>query len=175
MKYFFLTCLLASGLYVGAQAQQRGVSINSPDKEPLYIIDSVTYTRFNLQYLDPNDIQSISVYKNDSVTAANNAKNGVIKISLKEGHGPFKNVKALAETWPGNENLPKVYLLNGTLILQPDDVYLDMARVKNVEVITSDKIQTTAAKPSPLALVLITFSGEVSPITSPKKDGIILK
>lgn len=149
MKSFFLSCLLATIFYVGVDAQQRGVSISSPDKEPLYIIDSVTYTKFNLQYLDPNDILSISVYKNDSVTAAYNAKNGIVKIFLKDGHGPLKNVKALAETSPENENLPKVYLLNGNLILHPDDVYLDMARVKNVEVVTSDKIQTTAAKPAP--------------------------
>lgn len=57
---------------------------------PLYVIDGVIQSQpFNANTVDPNTIESISVLKDATATAAygDDGKNGVIQINLKKGKG----------------------------------------------------------------------------------------
>ena len=63
----------------------RGVGSINSSTDPLYIVDGVATT--NIQYLDPYDIQSVSVLKDASATSLYGARgsNGVILITTKRG------------------------------------------------------------------------------------------
>jgi len=61
--------------------------------DPLYIIDGKKADKASLQVLNPNDIESISVYKNADAIApyGDEGKNGVIKITTKASTKKLKN------------------------------------------------------------------------------------
>jgi TonB-linked SusC/RagA family outer membrane protein len=84
----------ASGLTVMSNGQPgsrstvriRGISSFS-DNDPLYIIDGVPFETSQLNYLNPNDIESVQVLKDPSTASVYGARanNGVIVITTKKG------------------------------------------------------------------------------------------
>lgn len=79
----------------GTSIRVRGSSRWFSDKEPLYILDGVRIN--NLNAISPNDIESISVLKNESATAiyGDTAISGVVIIKTKTGK---KNAIKLFDT-----------------------------------------------------------------------------
>ena len=67
-----------------SEAKQTRIRGNAPDKEPLVIIDGQICDNDTLQKLDPNDIDEISVLKDESAMRLYQAENGVILISTKK-------------------------------------------------------------------------------------------
>jgi TonB family protein len=66
----------------------RGLILGDPNKlQPLYVVDGKEITREDINKVNPNDIESISVLKDSSATAkyGDKGKNGVIEITTKKG------------------------------------------------------------------------------------------
>lgn len=65
----------------------RGIATINASTSPLYIVDGVAMSDFNL--LNPNDIESIEVLKDASAAAIYGARgaNGVIMVTTKRGNG----------------------------------------------------------------------------------------
>jgi TonB-linked SusC/RagA family outer membrane protein len=84
----------ASGLTVHTNGQPgsrstvriRGVS-SFADNDPLYIIDGVPFEGAQMNFLNPNDVESIQVLKDPSTASVYGARanNGVIVITTKKG------------------------------------------------------------------------------------------
>jgi len=84
----------AAGVTVGSNGQPgsyntvriRGVS-SFTDNDPLYIVDGVPIETRDLNYLNPNDIESIQVLKDPSTASVygSRANNGVIILTTKKG------------------------------------------------------------------------------------------
>lgn len=84
----------AAGVTVGSNGQPgsyntvriRGVS-SFTNNDPLYIVDGVPIETRDLNYLNPNDIESIQVLKDPSTASVYGARanNGVIIITTKKG------------------------------------------------------------------------------------------
>lgn len=70
-----------------AKIRVRGSNSINGTNEPLYVVDGIALTSFNLQDLNPNDIESIDVQKDASATAIYGSRgaNGVILITTKKG------------------------------------------------------------------------------------------
>lgn len=90
----------ASGVMVGTSGEPgapaavriRGMG-SFGSNEPLYVIDGVPTSGTNMNYLNPNDIESMQVLKDASATSIYGARasNGVIIITTKKGEaGPAK-------------------------------------------------------------------------------------
>ena len=69
----------------GADIRIRGISSNSGDLSPLYIVDGLKVT--SIQYLDPQVIESIEVLKDGASAAIYGAEagNGVVLVTTKKG------------------------------------------------------------------------------------------
>jgi TonB-linked SusC/RagA family outer membrane protein len=69
----------------GAVVRIRGIGSINGSGDPLYIVDGLPQTDIN--YLNPNDIESIAVHKDASVAAiyGSRASNGVIIVTTKSG------------------------------------------------------------------------------------------
>jgi TonB-linked SusC/RagA family outer membrane protein len=84
----------ASGVTVGSNGQPgsyntvriRGIS-SFTNNDPLYIVDGVPIETRDLNYLNPNDIESIQVLKDPSTASVYGARanNGVIIVTTKKG------------------------------------------------------------------------------------------
>ncbi len=70
----------------GLNVQIRGASSYTLSSSPLYIVDGVIYGG-NLQDLNPNDIESLTVLKDAASTSlyGSSASNGVVMITTKKG------------------------------------------------------------------------------------------
>lgn len=71
----------------------RGVRSLTASNAPLYVVDGVPLTTGSIDYLNPEDIESISVLKDASATAIYGSRgaNGVVIITTKQGKsGQFK-------------------------------------------------------------------------------------
>ena len=70
----------------GLNVQIRGVSSFNLSSTPLYVVDGVIFTG-NLQDLNPNDIESLTVLKDAASTSlyGSSASNGVVMITTKKG------------------------------------------------------------------------------------------
>ncbi|MDR0431262.1 MAG: TonB-dependent receptor [Tannerellaceae bacterium] len=99
-----------------ASIKIRGVGTPN-DTSPLYVVDG--FPMNDIDYLNPNDIESMEILKDASATAIYGSRgaNGVVLISTKKGRsGPLKvNINA----YYGFENLPKkVSMLNSSQYAQ---------------------------------------------------------
>ena len=85
---------------VGKVESLRGtiVSISSEENAPLYIVDGFEVSGKDVKYLDPSNIESISVLKDNSAESiyGEKGKNGVILITTKKGGGLDKTEKTSA-------------------------------------------------------------------------------
>lgn len=70
----------------GPAIRVRGFGSISASSDPLYVVDGVPYSG-NIENLNPDDVESISVLKDASATAlyGNRAANGVIMVTTKKG------------------------------------------------------------------------------------------
>jgi hypothetical protein len=170
MKTFALVCLLSLGSFVGVHAQ-NGLMNAKPANQPLYLINNAVYNPVSLAYIDPNNIESITVLRSDSANKLYHAPNGVVLITMKQGFGHFKKLVDFAGVETGMANLPKVYIINGGVELNPDSVVIDPLTVTSLKVVQSTQIATTDAKPTPMAIVLITIEGNIKPLEPQGKPG----
>ena len=78
----------------GMIVRVRGASSISSSNDPLYVVDGVPVGEGNyaIEYLSPNDIETIQVLKDASSAAiyGSRAANGVVLITTKQGHGANK-------------------------------------------------------------------------------------
>jgi TonB-dependent starch-binding outer membrane protein SusC len=65
----------------------RGVRSLTASNSPLYVVDGIPLSTGGIEYLNPNDIESIDVLKDASATAIYGSRgaNGVVIISTKQG------------------------------------------------------------------------------------------
>ncbi|SDC35724.1 SusC/RagA family TonB-linked outer membrane protein [Niabella drilacis] len=69
----------------------RGIGSLSASSDPLILLDGAPYAG-NINSINPNDIESITVLKDASSTAlyGSRAANGILQITTKQGNGPTK-------------------------------------------------------------------------------------
>ncbi|WP_029902103.1 TonB-dependent receptor plug domain-containing protein [Prevotella sp. 10(H)] len=87
----------------------RGMSSSAAGGEPLVVINGVAVSAENgMSFVDPNDIQSVSVLKNSSASAiyGSRAANGVILIETKKSPG-FQQKMKVGESKYGGVLVPK--------------------------------------------------------------------
>ena len=119
------------------------------DKQPLYLLNGAVINQTKMDALNPEDISSIEVLKDQSATNlyGDNAKNGVIRISTKTNfmNEPLKDPlfvldgeiinKARMETL-GPDKIESITVLkDGSAIAK----YGDIARNGVIEIVTKDK------------------------------------
>src|SRR5690606_11008242 len=65
----------------------RGSNSVHYGNDPLYVIDGVPVSDGSLSYINPNDVESISILKDASATAIYGARgaNGVVMVTTKKG------------------------------------------------------------------------------------------
>ncbi|MCD2258961.1 DUF4139 domain-containing protein [Psychroserpens luteolus] len=71
-----------------AYVQLRGVASVDKNVQPLFIVDGVPVNAFRFRGLNPNDIASVEVLKDEGATSiyGNRAANGVIVVETKKGN-----------------------------------------------------------------------------------------
>lgn len=92
----------------------RGVGSVNGSTDPLYIVDGLPQTDIN--YLNPNDIESIAVHKDASVAAiyGSRASNGVIIVTTKSGVKNDKLSVAYDSYYGAQSPWKRPYMLNAT-------------------------------------------------------------
>jgi TonB-dependent SusC/RagA subfamily outer membrane receptor len=77
----------------GTSIKIRGSTSFMSSTEPLIILDGVTYSTSNLNAIDPNSVQNITVLKDGAETALYGSRgaNGVIVITTRRGEKPAQN------------------------------------------------------------------------------------
>jgi TonB-dependent starch-binding outer membrane protein SusC len=90
----------------------RGISSINAGSDPLYVVDGMPMGN-NLNFLNPNDVESIEVLKDASATAifGTRASNGVVLISTKKGKEG--KVAFTFDAYYGFQTLPKIELADG--------------------------------------------------------------
>jgi TonB-linked SusC/RagA family outer membrane protein len=119
----------------------RGVS-SLTNAEPLYVIDGVPVSPADAKYLNPNDIESISILKDASALAIYGARaaNGIVEIVTKRGKAGKMKVNYSA--YFGKQEIVKfpemmdayqfAYIFNDVNDLVPGDPkHLDSATIAN--------------------------------------------
>ena len=114
----------------------RGVgTVNNSD--PLYIVDGIPVG--NLDFLNPNDIENVSVLK-DAASAAiygSRAANGVVLVTTKSGGGDNGEARISYESYLGMQsNIKKLDLLNAreyAVIQNEQDISAGVAPRINLE------------------------------------------
>ncbi|WP_132050981.1 SusC/RagA family TonB-linked outer membrane protein [Pseudocnuella soli] len=103
----------------------RGVqSISGAGAQPLYVIDGIPMPSFDMQSINPNDFESITVLKDASAAAIYGARGGtgVIVITTKKGRAGATNVTYRAQygvTTP--PNFDRLNLMNTAEILSYEE------------------------------------------------------
>ena len=133
----------------GTSIKIRGSGSLGAGNEPLYVIDGMPYSagmnqRFNpLLFINPNDIESISILKDASSTAIYGSRgaNGVIMITTKKGRYEHTQVNVSSVT--GMQQVPqqgRPELLNarGFAELQRDRIDILVRRTEGREPIATD-------------------------------------
>jgi hypothetical protein len=132
MKFFLTFCLLFfTTLFFGQ---------NNKTEEPAMFIDSVLVGTISMEYIDPNDIESINVIKKNTtingvlyygqiyITSKNPKKYDFI--SLDQVKSEFTKIKS--------KNV--IYMINGALIkTNTETLKLDRNYILSVEVTNSDE------------------------------------
>lgn len=92
----------------------RGVGSVNGSTDPLYIVDGLPQTDIN--YLNPNDIESIAVHKDASVAAiyGSRASNGVIIVTTKSGAKNDKLSVSYDSYYGAQSPWKRPYMLNAT-------------------------------------------------------------
>ncbi|WP_245917028.1 TonB-dependent receptor [Mucilaginibacter yixingensis] len=77
----------------------RGTSSITAGTNPLYVVDGLPLENFNLNYINPQDIESVDVLKDASSTAIYGSRgaNGVVIVTTKLGKVGQTNVNATVE------------------------------------------------------------------------------
>ncbi|RPD48188.1 SusC/RagA family TonB-linked outer membrane protein [Paracnuella aquatica] len=108
-----------------AQITIRGVqSIQGAGAQPLYVIDGVPMPSFDMQSINPNDFESITVLKDASAAALYGARGGtgVIVITTKKGRAGATNITYRGQygiTTP--PNFDRLNLMNSSEILEYEE------------------------------------------------------
>ena len=65
----------------------RGERSVNATNDPLYVVDNIPLSSGGIEYLNPNDIESIDVLKDASATAIYGSRgaNGVVIVTTKQG------------------------------------------------------------------------------------------
>jgi TonB-dependent Receptor Plug Domain len=143
--YFFL---FGAFLAISGFGQRLSDSIHYGTQNPIYILDSVLSNKDALSKLDPNDIESISVWKGKSAVEryGNMAAGGAIVISTKTA-ARRRLWSLLCASSNKYEELIKspeadsivTYKLNGEIILKSSE-----ARLYEINALTLKEVSITA-------------------------------
>jgi|LGVF01.1.fsa_nt_gb hypothetical protein len=128
-------------------------------KIPLYILDGKVINKESMDSINPNDIESMQVFKGDEAIKryGDSAKNGVIVISLKKGgvskndsinvemakYGasiiiePIKIEKSIDLIKLSSSYKPSLYMVNDKVISKSDFELINKESVKRIEIYNS--------------------------------------
>jgi TonB-linked SusC/RagA family outer membrane protein len=108
-----------------AQITIRGVqSVQGSGAQPLYVIDGVPLPAFDMQSINPNDFESITVLKDANAAALYGARGGtgVIVITTKKGRAGATNFMARSQVgFTQAPDFSRLNLMNSTEILEYEE------------------------------------------------------
>jgi hypothetical protein len=131
MKFFLTLCLLFfTTLFFGQ---------NNKTEEPAMFIDSVLVGTISMEYIDPNDIESINVIKKNT-TINGVLYYGQIYISSKNPKKyDFISLDQVKSEFTKIKSKDVIYMINGALIkTNTETLKLDRNYILSVEVTNSD-------------------------------------
>ena len=78
----------------------RGERSVNATNDPLYVVDNIPLTSGGIEYLNPNDIESIDVLKDASATAIYGSRgaNGVVIVTTKQGKSGKTQINLFSTT-----------------------------------------------------------------------------
>jgi hypothetical protein len=132
MKFFLTLCLLFfTTLFFGQ---------NNKTEEPAMFIDSVLVGTISMEYIDPNDIESINVIKKNT-TINGVLYYGQIYISSKNPKKyDFISLDQVKSEFTKIKSKDVIYMINGALIkTNTETLKLDRNYILSVEVTNSDE------------------------------------
>jgi hypothetical protein len=132
MKFFLTFCLLFfTTLFFGQ---------NNKTEEPAMFIDSVLVGTISMEYIDPNDIESINVIKKNT-TINGVLYYGQIYISSKNPKKyDFISLNQVKSEFTKIKSKDVIYMINGALIkTNTETLKLDRNYILSVEVTNSDE------------------------------------
>ncbi|WP_273275661.1 M56 family metallopeptidase [Maribacter polysiphoniae] len=134
---------------------------NDGDKKPLIVIDGVVSEDKAIEEIDPTDIESISVLKDDSAKKkyGKKGKNGVVEITTKKGGEEEEEVKKIEFTQSDNNTKP-LFLIDGREVDEKEIKQLDPSDVKTVNVLKDDAAKKKYGKKGQNGVVEITTNKE---------------
>lgn len=139
-----------------AQIVIRGIGSINASSNPLYVVDGAPYDG-NLNAINPNDIESISVLKDASASALYGARgaNGVILITTKRGVAGKTNVNLKATWGVTSRAIPDYETVN-------EAEYMEMAwEAQRNQYVFNAGMSYTAANAAALNDYMDTWGGEM--------------
>lgn len=94
-----ISLLLCFICFMTVQAQEKQISVANKI-EPLYVVDGEKQTSFTFKDLNPDDIETISVWKDKSAIEryGDEGKNGVIEIITKNNNKPLYMIDGVKQS-----------------------------------------------------------------------------
>jgi len=140
----FTVFILSSTIFNSLHAQESiGINYSSTSTDPLYIVDGKEIDSFALNSINPDDIESMSVFKGDDAINRYGAKgkNGVIVVITK--NAPLEiTSKPKSEIRINSKGLgipDPIYVLNGVEISKSDLEKLDKDTIEKMLVLKGDE------------------------------------
>lgn len=147
----------------------RGLSTLTAGSSPLIVVDNFPYEG-NINNINPNDVESITILKDASAAAIWGAKagNGVVVITTKKGH---YNQKTLL-TFSSNISIQQKPDLNGSPDFLPSQDFIDVEKYLFAKGKYDADLSNTSSRPvvSPVVELLAKVrSGQLSQTTADEK------
>jgi bla regulator protein BlaR1 len=144
-----LLTLLASCCFTMALAQE--IKLNSPfylssSEKPLFVVNGERIAYDDLSHIEPNDIESIEVLKNQKAIDqfGEAGKNGVVLITLKGFKKPDETQESMDKSSitkleSFSTGAQSLFILDGKIIQHKDLEKIDTRTIESVEVLTGEK------------------------------------
>jgi TonB-linked SusC/RagA family outer membrane protein len=119
----------------------RGIGSVNASSDPLILVDGAPYGG-NINNINPNDVETITVLKDASSTAlyGSRAANGIISITTKQGKGTPKVAVSALNGW-SNRAVDEYNFVNSSQLYQ-----LSWEALKNQATLTPNLITSTGSK-----------------------------
>lgn len=148
--------------------KSKGYNLSQDGKHPLIILDSTVITHHKMKNIDPNNIESVQVFKNEAVISGSGktGDNGVIVITSKSkcqiiGQGDSKTsnnvqVKVAGVNLASDNGKETLYVLDGEIITKDGMKALNPNQIKSIEVLKDSAAIMRYGLPGANGVVLIT-------------------
>ena len=164
---FVILCLLMSKLTNAQSALPKG--------NPIIFVDSVRFTTANLQQINPDEIATVSVYKESAINILPEAKDGLVYIETKKfAKARYQRFfKSISKAYEALLKLPTAendiqYILNGKVLtenFEGDLASVNQTNFKGISIISaSELIKTYSVQNKKTGIVIIADTVIKAPI-----------